>query len=43
MIEALGAGEWWRGARDKWFGVCTSGASASALRKTLVHRIVPVD
>ena len=22
MIEALGAGEWWRGARDKWFGDC---------------------
>jgi hypothetical protein len=43
MIEALGAGEWWRGARDKWFGECTSGASASAFHKTLVHRIVRVD
>jgi hypothetical protein len=43
MIEALGAGEWWRGSRDKWFGDCTSGASASALRKTLVHRIIRID
>ena len=30
MIEALGAGEWWRGSRDKWFGDCTSGARASS-------------
>jgi hypothetical protein len=43
MMEALGAGEWWRGPRDKWFGTCTSGASASALRRTLVHRSVRVD
>jgi hypothetical protein len=41
MIEALGAGEWWRGARDKWFGDC--GASASSLRKTFAHRVVRVD
>jgi hypothetical protein len=42
MIDALGAGEWWRGARDKWFGDC--GASASAVgRKTFRHRIVRVD
>ena len=42
MIEALGAGEWWRGARDKWFGDC--GARASSLgRKSFVHRIVRVD
>jgi hypothetical protein len=42
MIEALGAGEWWRGARDKWFGDC--GASASSVgRKTFVHRIVRID
>jgi hypothetical protein len=43
MIEALGAGEWWRGSRDKWFGECSTGASASALRKTLVHRIGRMD
>jgi hypothetical protein len=43
MVEALGAGEWWRGSRDKWFGECTSGARASSLRKTLVHHIVRVD
>jgi hypothetical protein len=41
MIEALGAGEWWRGSRDKWFGDC--GATASSLRKTFAHRIIPVD
>ena len=39
MIEALGAGEWWRGARDKWFGDCAASAS-SVGRKTFVHRIV---
>ncbi len=43
MIEALGAGEWWRGSRDKWFGDCTTGARASAVRKTFVHRVVRVD
>jgi hypothetical protein len=42
MDEALGAGEWWRGKRDKWFGNCSSGARASSLR-TLVHRVVRVD
>jgi hypothetical protein len=41
MDEALGAGEWWRGARDKWFGDC--GASASAVRRTFAHRVVRVD
>jgi hypothetical protein len=41
MIEALGAGEWWRGARDKWFGDC--GATASSVRKTFVHRVIRVD
>ena len=30
--EALGAGEWWRGTRDKWFGDCTARA-ASALQR----------
>jgi len=42
MDEALGAGEWWRGARDKWFGDCTSGATASSAGR-LVHRVVTVD
>jgi hypothetical protein len=42
MIEALGAGEWWRGARDKWFGDCTSGATASSAGR-LVHRVVSID
>jgi len=42
MIEALGAGEWWRGTRDKWFDTC--GASVPSVgRKTFVHRIVRVD
>ena len=26
MDEALGAGEWWRGSRDKWFGDCSTSA-----------------
>jgi hypothetical protein len=42
MDEALGAGEWWRGSRDKWFGDCTSGAAASSAGR-LVHRLVVVD
>jgi hypothetical protein len=42
MIEALGAGEWWRGTRDKWFGECGARA-ASVGRKTFVHRIVRID
>jgi hypothetical protein len=42
MIEALAAGEWWRGARDKWFGDC--GASASSVgRKTFLHRVIRID
>src|SRR3954447_18807384 len=42
MVEALGAGEWWRGSRDKWFDAC--GARASSLgAKTFVHRVVRVD
>jgi len=40
MGEALGAGEWWRGPRDKWFGAC--GAHASSVG-TLAHRVVVVD
>lgn len=45
LDEALGAGEWWRGARDKWFGGCAATASAaSALTtKKLTHRVVTVD
>jgi hypothetical protein len=42
MDDALGAGEWWRGARDKWFGDCTSGATASSAGR-LVHRVVSID
>lgn len=45
LDEVLGAGEWWRGARDQWFGNCNATASAaSALtRKRLVHRVITVD
>jgi len=45
LDEALGAGEWWRGARDKWFGNCSAVASAaSALRaQKLAHRVIVVD
>ena len=42
LDEALAAGEWWRGTRDKWFGDCTSGARASAVR-AVVHRVVRID
>jgi hypothetical protein len=40
MDEALGAGEWWRGARDQWFGQC--GAQASSAGKP-ARRVVVVD
>ncbi|MBE2316633.1 hypothetical protein DVA67_011645 [Solirubrobacter sp. CPCC 204708] len=45
LDEVLGAGEWWRGARDHWFGDCTAAVSAaSALRaKAFAHRVVRVD
>ncbi|MDA0181404.1 hypothetical protein OJ997_13955 [Solirubrobacter phytolaccae] len=47
LDEALGAGEWWRGARDKWFGGCSATASASAASaltaKKLAHRVITVD
>jgi hypothetical protein len=44
LDEVLGAGEWWRGPRDKWFGNCPGTASAaSAPAKKLAHRIVIVD
>ena len=41
MGRSLGAGEWWRGPRDKWFGQCRSSARSSAL--TLEHRVVRLD
>ena len=46
MIEALGAGEWWRGARDKWFGDCCAprprGLGAQAVRAPhRAHRLAP--
>ncbi|HET6550029.1 MAG TPA: hypothetical protein VFG79_16310 [Solirubrobacter sp.] len=42
MDKALGAGEWWRGSRDKWFAECRRGARAASAR-ALVHRVVRVD
>jgi hypothetical protein len=42
MDKALGAGEWWRGARDKWFTECRRGARAASAR-ALVQRVVRVD
>jgi hypothetical protein len=42
MIEAMAAGEWWRGTRDKWFGDCGASAS-SAGRKTFLHRVIRID
>jgi hypothetical protein len=45
LDEVLGAGEWWRGTRDHWFGNCSATASAAAglTRERLVHRVVRVD
>lgn len=49
LDEALGAGEWWRGTRDKWFGDCSTTATASAAsallgaKKTFIHRVIAVD
>jgi hypothetical protein len=45
LDEVLGAGEWWRGARDQWFGNCSAaaGAAAAFTRTRLVHRVVRVD
>jgi hypothetical protein len=39
MIEALGEGEWWRGARDHWFADCSRRASAARLE----HRVIRID
>jgi hypothetical protein len=44
LDEVLGAGEWWRGTRDQWFGACATASAASALqRQRFVHRTVTVD
>lgn len=44
LDEVLGAGEWWRGTRDQWFGSCATASAASALKsQRLVHRTVAVD
>ena len=44
MIVALGTGEWWRGARDHWFGGCTAAAArASSSAGLLVHRVLRMD
>jgi hypothetical protein len=44
MVVALGAGEWWRGPRDHWFGQCSGAvASAASVSGLLAHRVVPVD
>jgi hypothetical protein len=45
MIVALGAGEWWRGARDHWFADCSAVAAraSSATTGLLVHRVVRMD
>jgi hypothetical protein len=44
MVVALGAGEWWRGPRDHWFGECSGAVAAAASASGLLaHRVVPVD
>jgi hypothetical protein len=43
MIEALGEGEWWRGARDHWFADCSGGKAQAARAGKLVHRVVKID
>jgi hypothetical protein len=43
MIEALGAGEWWRGARDHWYDGCTSTARAASAGGTFARRLVRID
>jgi hypothetical protein len=42
MIKALGAGEWWRGARDHWFADCSGAARASSAGGTFARRMVPL-
>jgi hypothetical protein len=41
FIGALGPGEWWRGARDRWVFGCSGRASAARARG-LLHRTVVV-
>jgi hypothetical protein len=44
MIVALGAGEWWHGARDHWFASCSATAArVSSASGLLVHRIMRMD
>jgi hypothetical protein len=39
LVEAMAAGEWWRGPRDRWSFGCSSAASAASAG-LLVHRVV---
>jgi hypothetical protein len=39
LVEAMGAGEWWRGPQDRWSFGC-EGATA---RASIVHRTVRID
>ena len=39
LVEAMAAGEWWRGPRDRWSFGCSSLASAASAG-LLVHRVV---
>jgi hypothetical protein len=46
MVEALGEGEWWRGARDHWFADCASRARAARAGErlgALAHRVIAID
>jgi hypothetical protein len=45
MVVALGAGEWWHGARDHWFADCSAVAAraSSAAGGLLTHRVVRMD
>jgi hypothetical protein len=40
MVEALAAGEWWRGARDHWFGSCARTISRAG---AILQRVVRID
>jgi hypothetical protein len=44
MIESLGAGEWWRGARDHWFERCSATvARAASAGGTFARRTVRIN
>jgi hypothetical protein len=43
MIEALGEGEWWRGARDHWFADCSGATARASQAGVLTHRVVKID